>query len=91
MGNCSKNPRWWFGSSPAFYFKNDPGRTSVHPNKNILHDLDMSTIQNFFSKLAINFVNNIDNHSNPAIRSIPNYDPTLPKKNRAPRTLTAQQ
>ncbi|GBN19032.1 putative RNA-directed DNA polymerase from transposon X-element [Araneus ventricosus] len=59
-------------------------------NKNILHDLKVPTIKDFFSKLAINFFNQIDNHSNPAIRSIPTYDPSTNRKKRRPRTLLLQ-
>ncbi|GBN88396.1 hypothetical protein AVEN_112322-1 [Araneus ventricosus] len=59
-------------------------------NKNILHDLKVPTIKDFFSKLAINFFNQIDNHSNPAIRSIPTYDPSINRKKRRPRTLLLQ-
>ncbi|GBO36267.1 hypothetical protein AVEN_106204-1 [Araneus ventricosus] len=59
-------------------------------NKNILHDLKVLTINDFFSKLAINFFNQIDNHTSPAIRSIPTHDPTIPRKKRRPRTLLLQ-
>ncbi|GBL81198.1 hypothetical protein AVEN_143539-1 [Araneus ventricosus] len=39
-------------------------------NKNILHNLKVPTIKDFFSKLATNFFNQIDNHTNPAIRCL---------------------
>ncbi|GBO36766.1 hypothetical protein AVEN_164996-1 [Araneus ventricosus] len=56
-------------------------------NKQIQKELKLTSMLEFFRKLALNFFNTIDNSSNPAIAEIPTYDPAEPKKKRRPRTL----
>ncbi|GBO35862.1 putative RNA-directed DNA polymerase from transposon X-element [Araneus ventricosus] len=56
-------------------------------NRYILKDLRLTTIISHIKKLAVNFFHKIDNHTNEAVKEIPNYDPINPKKKRRPRTL----
>ncbi|GBM04214.1 hypothetical protein AVEN_41030-1 [Araneus ventricosus] len=49
-------------------------------NKNILHDLKVPTIKDFFSKLAINFFNQIDNQLTPLLGLSPHTIPRFPRK-----------
>ncbi|GBM61594.1 putative RNA-directed DNA polymerase from transposon X-element [Araneus ventricosus] len=56
-------------------------------NKQIQKELKLTSVLDFFRKLASKFFNNIDNSTNPAITEIPRYDPTEHRKRRRPRTL----
>ncbi|GBN13709.1 putative RNA-directed DNA polymerase from transposon X-element, partial [Araneus ventricosus] len=56
-------------------------------NKQIQKELKLTSVLDYFRKLAIKFFNNIDNSTNAAIAEIPRYDPSEHRKRRRPRTL----
>ncbi|GBM64282.1 putative RNA-directed DNA polymerase from transposon X-element [Araneus ventricosus] len=56
-------------------------------NRYILKDLRLSPVISHVKNLAIKFFHNVDNHTNEAVKEIPIYDPTNPKKKKRPRTL----
>ncbi|GBM07305.1 RNA-directed DNA polymerase from mobile element jockey [Araneus ventricosus] len=55
-------------------------------NHNILKDLNLQTIAEHTLKIAKTFFRKIDNSTNAAIQSIPDYDPASPRKQRRARS-----
>ncbi|GBM98322.1 hypothetical protein AVEN_113420-1 [Araneus ventricosus] len=51
-------------------------------NRYIDKDLKLKTIEEHFKKLSLNFLNKLENNNNPAIKEIPRYDPSHPRKKR---------
>ncbi|GBN98805.1 putative RNA-directed DNA polymerase from transposon X-element [Araneus ventricosus] len=56
-------------------------------NRYILKDLRLPPVISHIKNLANRFFYSVDNHTNQAIKDIPTYDPSNPRKKKRPRTL----
>ncbi|GBL84891.1 putative RNA-directed DNA polymerase from transposon X-element [Araneus ventricosus] len=56
-------------------------------NRYILKDLRLRPVISHIKNLANKFFHSVDNHTNQAIKDIPTYDPSNPRKKKRPRTL----
>ncbi|GBN86621.1 hypothetical protein AVEN_250069-1 [Araneus ventricosus] len=56
-------------------------------NRYILKYLRLTPVIPHIKNLATKFFHSVDNHTNEAVKEIPTYDPSNPKKKNRPRTL----